>query len=118
MCRLPWPPSIPGGSLSGRGARADGGAGEKAGAGAATTKEGARDGWAEQPSEKRERGLKHYDADGAYFPPFHPQSVALRLTTRVCVVLTKVFVYCGIGMVATGVVPVMFEVLGWGVKMA
>ena len=38
--------------------------------------------------------------------------------TRAGVVLTKVFVYCGIGMVATGVVPVMFEVLGWGVKMA
>ena len=33
-------------------------------------------------------------------------------------VLTKVFVYCGIGMVSAGVVPVMFEVLGWGVKMA
>ena len=38
--------------------------------------------------------------------------------TRAWTVLTKVFVYCGIGMVATGVVPVMFEVLGWGVKMA
>ena len=51
---------------SGRGARADGGVGEKAAVGAGATKEGARDGWAEQPSEKRERGLKHYDADGAH----------------------------------------------------
>ncbi len=31
-------------------------------------------------------------------------------------VLTKVFVYSGIGIVAVGVLPVMFEVLGWGVK--
>ena len=31
-------------------------------------------------------------------------------------VLTKVFVYSGIGIVAVGVVPVMFEILGWGVK--
>ncbi|TFK89254.1 hypothetical protein K466DRAFT_584798 [Polyporus arcularius HHB13444] len=38
--------------------------------------------------------VKHYDAD----------------------VLTKVFVYCGIGIMAVGVIPVMFEVLGWGVK--
>lgn len=29
-------------------------------------------------------------------------------------VLTKVFVYCGIGMLASGVMPVMFEVVGWG----
>ena len=31
-------------------------------------------------------------------------------------VLTKVFVYCGIGMLGGGAIPVMFEVLGWGVK--
>lgn len=36
--------------------------------------------------------VKHYDAD----------------------VLTKVFVYCGIGILATGVMPVVFEVIGWG----
>lgn len=36
--------------------------------------------------------VKHYDAD----------------------VLTKVFVYCGIGIIATGVMPIMFEVAGWG----
>ncbi|THH08409.1 hypothetical protein EW145_g2722 [Phellinidium pouzarii] len=37
--------------------------------------------------------VKHYDAD----------------------VLTKVIVYAGIGILATGPVPVMFEILGWGV---
>jgi len=36
--------------------------------------------------------VKHYDAD----------------------VLTKVFVYCGIGILASGVMPVLFEVIGWG----
>ncbi|EJF56556.1 hypothetical protein DICSQDRAFT_71301 [Dichomitus squalens LYAD-421 SS1] len=40
------------------------------------------------------KDVKHYDAD----------------------VLTKVFVYCGIGILAPGVIPVMFEILGWGVK--
>ncbi|KAI0917490.1 hypothetical protein AcV5_007972 [Taiwanofungus camphoratus] len=64
-----------------------------------------------QPSDEKERviglGLsveesggrvdvvvKHYDAD----------------------VLTKVFVYCGIGILACGVIPIMFELLGWGVR--
>ncbi|KAM5541821.1 hypothetical protein V8D89_004550 [Ganoderma adspersum] len=45
----------------------------------------------EEPSGK---DVKHYDAD----------------------VLTKVFVYCGIGIMSAGVIPVMFEILGWGVK--
>ncbi|EKM56390.1 uncharacterized protein PHACADRAFT_253476 [Phanerochaete carnosa HHB-10118-sp] len=36
--------------------------------------------------------VKHYDAD----------------------VLTKVFVYCGIGILSSGVMPVVFEVIGWG----
>ncbi|KAH8101950.1 hypothetical protein BXZ70DRAFT_932625 [Cristinia sonorae] len=36
--------------------------------------------------------VKHYDAD----------------------VLTKVFVYCGIAVVATGVMPVVFAIIGWG----
>jgi len=36
--------------------------------------------------------VKHYDAD----------------------VLTKVFVYCGIGIVATNIMPIVFEVVGWG----
>ncbi|KAH8116160.1 PAP2 superfamily-domain-containing protein [Phellopilus nigrolimitatus] len=40
-----------------------------------------------------EEVVKHYDAD----------------------VLTKVVVYAGIGVLATGLVPIMFEVLGWGV---
>ncbi|OCH86020.1 hypothetical protein OBBRIDRAFT_738818 [Obba rivulosa] len=40
--------------------------------------------------------VKHYDAD----------------------VLTKVFVYCGIGMLAGSGIPVMFEILGWGVKLS
>ncbi|KAH9849013.1 PAP2-domain-containing protein [Lenzites betulinus] len=44
--------------------------------------------------DARDVDVKHYDAD----------------------VLTKVFVYCGIGMLATGGIPVMFEVLGWGVN--
>ncbi|TFY53347.1 hypothetical protein EVJ58_g9506 [Rhodofomes roseus] len=43
---------------------------------------------------KREE-VKHYDAD----------------------VLTKVIVYCGIGMLACGLIPVMFEMLGWGVRV-
>ncbi|KAI0072156.1 PAP2-domain-containing protein [Panus rudis PR-1116 ss-1] len=38
--------------------------------------------------------VKHYDAD----------------------VLTKVVVYCGISIVATGVVPFAFELLGWGLR--
>ncbi|KAG8794617.1 hypothetical protein FRC12_023115 [Ceratobasidium sp. 428] len=41
----------------------------------------------------REEKVKHYDAD----------------------VLTKVVVYMGIGSIATGAVPVLFEKLGWGV---
>ncbi|KAG9093255.1 hypothetical protein FS749_014775 [Ceratobasidium sp. UAMH 11750] len=47
------------------------------------------------PSEGvvREEKVKHYDAD----------------------VLTKVVVYMGIGSIATGVIPVLFEKLGWGV---
>ncbi|KAG8744954.1 hypothetical protein FRC10_009189 [Ceratobasidium sp. 414] len=46
------------------------------------------------PSENgvREEKVKHYDAD----------------------VLTKVVVYMGIGSIATGVIPVLFEKLGWG----
>ncbi|KAK1219246.1 Long-chain base-1-phosphate phosphatase [Marasmius sp. AFHP31] len=39
-------------------------------------------------------GVKHYDAD----------------------VLTKVVVYAGIGALATGIIPVLFEVFGWGVS--
>lgn len=31
-----------------------------------------------------------------------------------CSVLTKVVVYSGIGMLACGLIPVLFEVLGWG----
>ncbi|KAI0784107.1 PAP2 superfamily-domain-containing protein [Abortiporus biennis] len=38
--------------------------------------------------------VKHYDAD----------------------VLTKVFVYCGIGIIASGVMPIVFELLGWGIN--
>ncbi|KAH9887321.1 PAP2-domain-containing protein [Cubamyces lactineus] len=53
----------------------------------------AQEWWAE-PRGKDEQAVKHYDAD----------------------VLTKVFVYCGIGMLGGGAIPVMFEVLGWGVK--
>ncbi|KAI0341413.1 hypothetical protein BDW22DRAFT_1332802 [Trametopsis cervina] len=41
---------------------------------------------------RKETDVKHYDAD----------------------VLTKVFVYCGIGILATGVMPAVFEVIGWG----
>ncbi|KAI0824912.1 PAP2-domain-containing protein [Trametes gibbosa] len=51
--------------------------------------------WATRGTEdRRDSDVKHYDAD----------------------VLTKVFVYCGIGMLGGGAIPVMFEVLGWGVK--
>lgn len=39
--------------------------------------------------------VKHYDAD----------------------VLTKVFVYCGIAVVATGVMPVAFTLIGWGLHV-
>ncbi|OSD02614.1 PAP2-domain-containing protein [Trametes coccinea BRFM310] len=53
----------------------------------------AQDLWTE-PRGKGEDAVKHYDAD----------------------VLTKVFVYCGIGMLGGGAIPVMFELLGWGVK--
>ncbi|KAI8971283.1 PAP2-domain-containing protein [Trametes punicea] len=52
-----------------------------------------REFWTE-PRGKSEDDVKHYDAD----------------------VLTKVFVYCGIGVLGGGAIPVMFEVLGWGVK--
>ncbi|KZT00509.1 uncharacterized protein LAESUDRAFT_553458 [Laetiporus sulphureus 93-53] len=47
----------------------------------------------EENGEKQDI-VKHYDAD----------------------VLTKVIVYCGIGLLACGVIPVMFEALGWGVQ--
>ncbi|KZT66652.1 hypothetical protein DAEQUDRAFT_730063 [Daedalea quercina L-15889] len=40
--------------------------------------------------------VKHYDAD----------------------VLTKVVVYSGIGMLACGVIPVLFEMLGWGLRVS
>ncbi|KZT07942.1 uncharacterized protein LAESUDRAFT_677144 [Laetiporus sulphureus 93-53] len=49
----------------------------------------------EENGEKQDI-VKHYDAD----------------------VLTKVIVYCGIGMLACGFIPVMFEVLGWGVRVS
>ncbi|CDO71138.1 hypothetical protein BN946_scf184845.g8 [Trametes cinnabarina] len=57
------------------------------------TSDPAQELWTE-PRGKGEDDVKHYDAD----------------------VLTKVFVYCGIGMLGGGAIPVMFEVLGWGVK--
>ncbi|KAI0634711.1 PAP2-domain-containing protein [Trametes polyzona] len=50
-------------------------------------------GWWTAPRPEEQK-VKHYDAD----------------------VLTKVFVYCGIGMLGGGAIPVMFEVLGWGVR--
>ncbi|PIL27863.1 hypothetical protein GSI_11019 [Ganoderma sinense ZZ0214-1] len=53
-----------------------------------------RHGMGMEMEELRGKDVKHYDAD----------------------VLTKVFVYCGIGIMAAGVIPVMFEILGWGVK--
>ncbi|KAL1941837.1 hypothetical protein VTO73DRAFT_6837 [Trametes versicolor] len=48
--------------------------------------------WGAATRAEEEQDVKHYDAD----------------------VLTKVFVYCGIGMLAAGGIPIMFEVLGWG----
>jgi len=60
-----------------------------------------QDGMAAALEEYERKGVpdvvvKHYDAD----------------------VLTKVFVYCGIGILANSGIPVIFEVLGWGVKMS
>ncbi|PCH44674.1 hypothetical protein WOLCODRAFT_139137 [Wolfiporia cocos MD-104 SS10] len=49
----------------------------------------------EEYGERQDEVVKHYDAD----------------------VLTKVIVYCGIGMLACGVIPVMFEALGWGLRV-
>lgn len=46
----------------------------------------------EESGGKGVQEVKHYDAD----------------------VLTKVFVYCGIAILACGVMPVLFEVIGWG----
>ncbi|KAK7462727.1 Long-chain base-1-phosphate phosphatase [Stygiomarasmius scandens] len=48
----------------------------------------------EKDNGKEDPAVKHYDAD----------------------VLTKVFVYAGIAILACGVIPTMFELLGWGVK--
>jgi len=48
----------------------------------------------EQKSNGEKDVVKHYDAD----------------------VLTKFFVYFGIALVACEVMPVMFNVLGWGVR--
>jgi len=31
-------------------------------------------------------------------------------------VLTKVIVYCGIALLACEILPVIFEIVGWGVK--
>lgn len=38
--------------------------------------------------------------------------------TSPMIVLTKVVVYSGIGMLACGIIPVMFEVLGWGLRVS
>ncbi|TCD68717.1 hypothetical protein EIP91_010001 [Steccherinum ochraceum] len=49
----------------------------------------------EEMGGKEVEVVKHYDAD----------------------VLTKVFVYCGIAVMATGVMPVAFTLLGWGLRV-
>jgi len=48
----------------------------------------------EKEEVKSEAAVKHYDAD----------------------VLTKVIVYCGIALLACTWLPILFEVVGWGVK--
>jgi hypothetical protein len=68
-------------------------------------------------------GVKHYDADGAcrygnLSRPsmfFFSDTFSLFFSFWLFSVLTKVVVYVGIGILATSLVPAMFEALGWGV---
>lgn len=67
----------------------------------------------------KEENVKHYDADGmATSSPSSPipNCLLILLSFFHFPVLTKVIVYSGIAVLACEVLPVMFEVLGWGVK--
>lgn len=63
--------------------------------------------------EREMEVVKHYDADGEHI---FDVILVIKLTPLLIPVLTKVFVYCGIGLLAAEGLPVMFEVLGWGVN--
>ncbi len=60
--------------------------------------------------QEKEDEVKHYDADGKLF-----LSLLIALLTF-WPVLTKVTVYAGIALLASQALPVMFDVLGWGVR--
>lgn len=83
-----------------------------------------QDGMAAALEEYERKGVpdvvvKHYDADGMCSPSdWVKLSMKLTFLRHCDAVLTKVFVYCGIGILANSGIPVIFEVLGWGVKMS
>jgi len=61
-----------------------------------------------------EKDVKHYDADGeSLWKLYTSVGVILMISLQV---LTKVIVYCGIAVLACEILPVMFEIVGWGVK--
>lgn len=52
--------------------------------------------------------------------PYGPVYTVLTDAWRWCfifAVLTKVFVYCGIGILASGGMPIFFELIGWGMRV-
>lgn len=59
--------------------------------------------------------VKHYDADGKRFV-FFVLCCCSQGVSFFFLVLTKVFVYCGISILACGVMPVVFVLLGWGLR--
>lgn len=65
----------------------------------------------EEEGGAKEDAVKHYDADGMFHLLF---SLAVHVLITLRIVLTKVIVYAGIAVLATEALPVMFEVLGWG----
>jgi len=69
--------------------------------------------WQLEENEE-EKDVKHYDADGeSLWKLYASVGVILMVSLQV---LTKVIVYCGIAVLACEILPVMFEIVGWGVK--
>jgi hypothetical protein len=61
--------------------------------------------------------VKHYDADGNFFPLITFGSCSdIEIVLVFFLVLTKVIVYAGIAILASEVIPSTFDVLGLGVK--
>ena len=65
--------------------------------------------------EERE-SVKHCDADGDFLPSFRLNGSNIETVFVSPLVLTKVIVYAGIVILASEVIPSIFDVLGLGVK--